>query len=429
MKIIDFIPSADVSRNDILKQNLLNSTSINNLDGEIDDKLIGDFVFLGDDKLQRVPMLVEDLIPEDGVTFIPGQSGVGKTFIITYLAIMLATGKKFLNKNVISSGGIIILAAEGSATITPRLRAAAKAAGTHYDLPIVIIKDIKDLSDEKYYQEFIRKLKKYAQMIEIRFGVKVQAVIIDTITAAFSMKDENSAAETQKICTKADELGKSIGAATIVVAHYGKSQETGMRGSSARRGFGESIIAALGDRNELNGTCDNRRLVHSKNRNGEEGPIGEFDIKTMELEEDDTGKKIKAGYFVFNDTTDFRKDTKQKLRLSEADKIFMKSLNVVYSEAREIRPFEDDTKCTVKAVELGKVLHEFSSCYIANSDTEKNKTRATRVAFNRALNKAQVSNRAYYRSISNGPYIGEWIWIPGDASACSALKNEYIEYL
>ena len=147
MKITDFIPSVDASRQD-------------NLDREIDDKLMGDFVFLGDDKNQRVPMLVEDLIPEDGVTFIPGQSGAGKTFIITNLAIMLATGKKFLNKNVNSSGGVIIIAAEGSATITPRLRAAAKAAETHYDLPILIIKDIKDLSDDKYHQEFIRKPKK-----------------------------------------------------------------------------------------------------------------------------------------------------------------------------------------------------------------------------------------------------------------------------
>lgn len=250
------------------------------------------FYFDGDESPAPVPMLIERLIPRDGLTFLGGQSGAGKSFVAIDAAVAIATGGMFFGYEALERAGVLYIAAEGRATISSRLAAAKKARGITENLPIVVVTTVPDLAASTERRPFVRNVKSAANAMREKFGVRVGLVIIDTLAAAFSMKDENSAAEVNSICKAATEIGDALSAATLALHHYGKVQSTGLRGSSASRGAGESIIAVLAERDELSGKVSDRRLVHSKSRVGEEGPIAKFDLRHVDLGTDNSGEQF-----------------------------------------------------------------------------------------------------------------------------------------
>ena len=267
-------------------------------------------VFDGDAPPAPVPMLVERVVPLKGITFLGGQSGAGKSFVAIDLSVAVATGEAFFGLQVLKSGGVIYVAAEGAASIATRLAAAKKARGIDEKLPVATVTVVGDLSDAKTRREFIRRLETAAKTLRDRYGVDVKLIIVDTIAAAFSMKDENAAGEVNAVCKATAELGDAVGAAVLAVAHYGKDASTGLRGSSASRAAGESVLAVLAERDETTGRSGNRRLVHAKSRVGEEGPIAAFELRDVTIGTGDDGEPIIAGYVAVT-TSDAAAPTKK----------------------------------------------------------------------------------------------------------------------
>lgn len=66
-----------------------------------------------------------------------------------------------------------------------------------------------------------------------QFGVRLGLIAIDTMAGAFAMKDENDAAEAQQVLRHMRMLGEPIGALVLPIHHYGKTEDTGLRGSTA----------------------------------------------------------------------------------------------------------------------------------------------------------------------------------------------------
>ena len=385
------------------------------VEGIEDDWKEGDdpgFIMIGEAKIENVPVIIERLLPAEGITFLAGQSGVGKTFAAILAAVALTTKGEFLGYPVTEQCGVIYIAAEGPATVTPRFMAAIKMTRADKSLPVAIIKDVPNLSDDCERRKFLHKVKRAAKKIEDMFGVRVGMVVIDTIAKAFSMKDENSAAETQSVLDKADEIGRCIGAATLAVAHYGKAQETGIRGSSARRGYGESVIALTGDRNELDGTCKNRKAAHTKNRTGDEGPLGDFTLIDVDLGTDDNGKPLKSGYLQFSKTNPCDISAPRKEPKGDGYKCLMKAIHTVWGGTTTIQPFPDDHYKSVMAVSKALVEQEFMASYAAEKGgTEEAKQRTKERAFARAIQAAGAAGTVHYRDIKSGGSIGEWIWL------------------
>src|SRR5579872_2679724 len=58
----------------------------------LNDSLTG-FVFDGDAAIEAPRSLVKSLVPFEGICFVGGQSGSGKTFVVCYLAVSLASGE------------------------------------------------------------------------------------------------------------------------------------------------------------------------------------------------------------------------------------------------------------------------------------------------------------------------------------------------
>ena len=105
------------------------------------------------------------------------------------------------------------------------------------------------------------------------FGVDLVAVFLDTMGLAACYENEDKSAQVQKVVGGLSRLSDVTGALVIGVDHYGKDQGAGLRGSSAKRGHVETILACLVDRDK-NENAKNHRLKFKKIRDGEEGRIG-----------------------------------------------------------------------------------------------------------------------------------------------------------
>jgi hypothetical protein len=272
--------------------NFINDLSfeVENLEEDDDDDLPG-VMFDGDAPPAPVQMLVEGMVPAEGLTFLGGQSGVGKSFLAVHMSACLASSTRFFGKDIEEKVGVIYLAAESAGTLPGRLEAAKRQIGVEDELlPIAIMRDIPNLRDPINIKTTVKRLRKTARRMEKKFDIRVGLVVIDTLTAAFENKDEQGNAEMAAVCKIAANVGASVGAATLLVHHFGKDQSLGLRGASSLRGAGESILSAIGDRDEERGTCRNRKLVITKQKEGEEGETFRFDLNPWTLGEMPNGK-------------------------------------------------------------------------------------------------------------------------------------------
>lgn len=80
---------------------------------------------IADHRVAAPRMLVKGLLPYEGIAFIGGQSGSGKTFIAVDLSVALASQTTFFGRAVKERVGVAFIAAEGGGQIGNRLRASA----------------------------------------------------------------------------------------------------------------------------------------------------------------------------------------------------------------------------------------------------------------------------------------------------------------
>lgn len=347
--------------------------------------------FHGDAPPQPVPMLIERLLPAADLSILAGQSGAGKSFVGCDASAAVMTKKPFFGCDVTEKTGVIYIAAEGASSIPMRIEAALAARGFQGVAPFALIKEVPDLANDKARRDFIvEKIKPISAHIKTKFGLRVGMVVVDTIGSACTIKDENAAGEMNALCRGLREIGDAIGAATLPIAHYGKSQETGILGSSATRGFGESVISILADRDELTGTCKNRRMVHSKNRHGEEGPISNFELHESEITLGDQEARVPIIVLVGGEVKAGQKP------FTAGELAYVNAIAVKMSEAELCRPFGLDGP-EVKAVTRESVRDEFYASWTADAPEGKSKPAAKRQAFNRAeralKDKARIGTR------------------------------------
>ena len=244
------------------------------------------------------PSIIKGLAPRNGIAFIGGQSGAGKTFIAVDLAISLATGQPFFGKRVKEKVGVIIIAGEGAQTLQPRITTAKKARSIHTPLPIAWTDTFPDFTKAEEVKAFILKLKRMKQRMLEQYGVRMGCIVIDTLAAVFNLADENDNSEASKIIRAMKFIGDELDALIMPVHHYGKGAETGLRGASAWRAGSDSVLSITADRNQLTGLVTDHSLWLAKSRVGEEGPVGAFALRVMLIGHDEDGDELTSCYVV-----------------------------------------------------------------------------------------------------------------------------------
>ncbi len=233
------------------------------------------------------PELIRRLLPATpgSLAFVAGKSGMGKSFYLSAMAVALGMGPgtKFFGHPVRERVGTIIIASENAGGLQARLYAAAQAMGAKGRLPIVVIPRCGNLCLESDRAAMHAALQRAAEHLKVEFGVRVGAVGIDTMLAAFGMEDEGASAEAQKICGYIRQMGELVGAVVVPVHHVGKDGTQGMRGSSAYYGAADYVVICGGHHDHQTGETSGRYLAIDKSRNDATGPVANVNLQVVNL--------------------------------------------------------------------------------------------------------------------------------------------------
>ena len=355
--------------------------------------------FHGDPAPPPARELIKGLLSTHGVAFLGGQSGAGKTFILIFLAVVLAAleAYPFFGRKRKERVGVVIVAAEGYGTLEPRLRAATKHLAIEGPLPIGMISFSGDLTTDAAISELIGLLLETGERMQREHGVRLGFVAIDTLGAAFGLADEDSNAEANQIMRKVRLIADAVGALVMPVHHYGKSAGSGLRGASSYRAGADAVLAVKADRNEVLFTVKNRALGLSKSRNGQEGPLGGFDLVKIDLGFDEEGDPVSSCAVLPLEGT---AEGALSLPGKRAPTLLLDALNAALEAHGEPHPAAPG----LRAVKLEHVRSAFSFGYPVAGKTAQRKPDTVRKAFKRALDDLDD------RIVRHRDDHGEWLW-------------------
>jgi hypothetical protein len=366
-------------------------------------------LWYGDTPPKPPSYLVDETVPEIGVVILGGQWGAAKTFVGADLTAAVIVGGNFAGKTVNRTGGVLWLAAEGENEIEPRVYAAIGARGGDPDAKQPFARQavsVPCLTDKDALERLRAMANEAAAHMREHFDCDLVAIVIDTLAAAAGFDDENSASETQKVMNIAAAMAREAKAPVLVLDHYGKVADTGIRGSSAKSGAADAILACLGDRDQDTGATTNRRMAVTKLRSGPTGRIINF-----RLAQTDDGSTCTVVWSVVAAVAEPPKGKPLPKSLRTLKRAFDEALGA----------FGKDTvprvgMPTVRAVDREHVRDEFMRLYPADkAEDAKKAAHAKGEAFRRGV--LDAVERGVLCSLNVGPDLSQTIlWTPQEPS-------------
>jgi hypothetical protein len=350
------------------------------------------------DPLESRPQLINKLLPETGTGLASGQWGTYKTFVVIDIATSVMSGVKFIDFAVVRKGGVLFIAPEGSSELPARIEAAIKAKCPEMGrAPFAWIETCPALINPKTSTALAAIAQQVANKIKAKWNLPLALIVIDTVVVSAGYDREgqdNDTAVGQRIMSTMAELSKATGAFVLGVDHFGKSVETGTRGTSAKEGAADVVLALLGERT-VAGAVTDTRLALRKRRSGQNGEEFSFTIRVVELGTDRFGEPVTT--LTIDWAPQGAKTTIKSKPWSKSLRLLQRTLLTALAElGSQQRPFADGP--IVCAVDLEAVRSEFYKSYPADG-AEKQKQAARRQAFNRAIRDAQAGNLIAIRAV------------------------------
>jgi hypothetical protein len=210
------------------------------------------------------PYLVQDCIPEVGHGLIAGQWGTFKTFVAFDLAHACMSGEPWLGYEIMRRGGVLFIALEGAGEVPIRLQGVIEDRGKiEGPAPFAWTETCPPLIGNNAADEICAIAEPVAKQLQERFGVPLVLIVLDTVIAGAGYTrdgQDNDAAAGQAIMNTLKTIAGRMRCFAFGVDHFGKQIETGTRGTSAKEGSADVIIAMLGDR-PVSGEVTNPRRM------------------------------------------------------------------------------------------------------------------------------------------------------------------------
>jgi hypothetical protein len=181
--------------------------------------------------------LVDKYLQPSAMTVVYGASGSGKTFFVLNLALHIALGRSWNERNVMQ-GLVIYVAAEGGWGIKKRIKA-FKDYHKVNDGPFVLVPCPINLLDPK---TDVKELLEIVKTYEAKFGLKSSMIVIDTLARAMSGGNENSSEDMGAFVENIGSLQNATGAHLLVIHHSGKDVAKGARGHSSLKAATDTEI-------------------------------------------------------------------------------------------------------------------------------------------------------------------------------------------
>jgi hypothetical protein len=342
--------------------------------------------------------LAQNLLPETGKGLVSGQWGTYKSFVMLDLAAAVMAGATFIDFPIVRRGGVLFVAAEGGNEVAVRLQAALESKYPQLErAPFAWTENCPRLLGRNAVSELVKLTKEAAEHMQAEFDLPLALIVIDTVVAGagFSKSgEENDAAVGQAIMRVLEQVSQRSGALVLGVDHFGKAVETGTRGTSAKEGAADVVLALLGAKS-VGGEISDTRLAVRKRRSGPSGEEFSFTVQSIDLGTDQHGGQITS--LVINWGTKEKRSFEQRDHWSKSLRLLRQTLmNVLVDHGREQRPFADGP--SVRAVDLEVVRQEFYRSYPAEGD-QATKQAIRRKAFRRAVVAAQEQDLIGVRDV------------------------------
>lgn len=176
-------------------------------------------------------MLIQGLLPSVGVTLLAGEPGLGKSFLALSMAHAVSTGLPWCGRKI-NGGPIAYVMGEGANFFGRRTEKLRETSGAGFDEKSQFIdatgSDLSRLADQQ-------------ELAQILQAIKPRLVVIDTLSALYTMTSENDNAEMARAMQVLGSMSSALECSVLVIHHVTKS--TGVvRGASALVGNVDAVI-------------------------------------------------------------------------------------------------------------------------------------------------------------------------------------------
>lgn len=238
----DYVAEAFLQEYDLLKKDVEEKNKIVER-----KKLECDFKFLSFDEVLSSPpkeWLIDQILGKKELGMIYGASGVGKTFVVLDLMICACLGKKWAHRFQVNKPlNVAYCSSEGHNGFGGRLRTACK----HHNIP-----SLPNFSYSKVVPQFFTKdiSSHFSRFIHTWQNLKkdpLDLLVIDTLHAASTGADENSAKDMGEIIVGCQKIIEVLGC-TVLLIHHTNKNELVERGSNSLRGSCDFVLNVARDK-------------------------------------------------------------------------------------------------------------------------------------------------------------------------------------
>jgi 5S rRNA maturation endonuclease (ribonuclease M5) len=235
---------------------------------------------------KRLEFLVEGWLTEQGVSFMGGPSGSGKSFLAFHLAMCVARGIDFFD-NPVKRGGVIYQAGEGGLGFLDRMDAYAKhfSVPDDEDVPFELLPSKINIfsKDSKDVDNLISEI----NALSLTMSAPVELFVIDTLSKATVGADEISGKDTAVILSNVERIRDECGVNVMVVHHMNAKGEK-MRGHTSLKDNADQVIFISHDKD-----TGIREANLEKMKDGEDGLRFRFSLASIPVRRNDrTGADV-----------------------------------------------------------------------------------------------------------------------------------------
>lgn len=266
--------------------------------------------------------LVQDILPESGLTLLYGASGYGKSFVAIDLAMAVATGTDWMGQFPVEQGAVVYIAAEGLSGIKKRVAAwqchhedTPSPTGLNFCLQAVDLydDDSRDALMEALEERFPTLHEHLEHRVDRDTGDEevidhnpfpLRLIVIDTLARMYQGESENDSAQMGDFIRRVQYFAEDCGAVVLLVHHTGKDGEK-ERGSGSLRGAMETCIKIRGKKKH--GRLDSLQFIVDKQKDGEEITLAMsvVNVELPHMDLDSAGRVQKSAVLeLTDDTTD-----------------------------------------------------------------------------------------------------------------------------
>jgi hypothetical protein len=183
------------------------------------------------DALPDPEFLIDGVLPRGSLSVLYGAPGCAKTFVALSMAMTIASGTAWLERQT-RKEAVLYIAAEGIGGMKYRLRAYQRLHET-------------DTTNIRILPEPIQLIDRPA-LKRLQHGLAAQnfnpdLVIVDTLARATVGLDENNVKDMSRVVEAADSLRRDLNS-TVLLIHHTRKKGDLERGSSALRGAADVMI-------------------------------------------------------------------------------------------------------------------------------------------------------------------------------------------